>query len=114
MRTTEHCLGAREQRLFDAWLAGSWRYVRDEESDGYVWHRFEQCEAPRAPLAPREEEVVRGLVAGTSGKTLALELGVSASSIVAATRSALDKLGLRSRFDLIAVALLAEGVGAPQ
>jgi two-component system invasion response regulator UvrY len=60
--------------------------------------------APFKTLSRREAEVCRGLVRGEPLATIAERLGVGAKSVSTYRRRILDKLGLNSNADLIALA----------
>jgi PAS domain S-box-containing protein len=64
----------------------------------------ETTAASRA-LSPREREVVRRVALGESGPEIAAELGISYETVRTHVRNAMDKLGTRSRAQLVAKAL---------
>lgn len=64
--------------------------------------------AGRRPLSPREREVVRHVSMGSTGPEIAQELGITHETVRTHVRNAMDKLGARSRAQLVAKAL-AEG-----
>lgn len=63
---------------------------------------------PPRLLSPREREVVHLVSLGAAGPEIAEELGISHETVRTHVRNAMDKLGARSRAQLVAKAL-AEG-----
>lgn len=61
--------------------------------------------SPFMQLSAREQEVMRGLIAGLSARSIAAQLGVSDKSIATYRRRILDKLGVDSNAALIAMAV---------
>lgn len=59
----------------------------------------------RVRLAHREGSVLRGLLQGLGNKEIAAEINLSESSVKAILRGLFDKLGVRSRSQLVKVAL---------
>ena len=57
------------------------------------------------PLSEREEEVVRGIAWGRSNKEIAADLGLSIKTVESYKAGALDKLGLRTRGDIVRYAM---------
>jgi len=67
---------------------------------------FRRAEAARSgPLSAREREVVRRVALGDSGPEIAAELGIAHDTVRTHVRNAMDKLGARSRAQLVAKAL---------
>jgi DNA-binding NarL/FixJ family response regulator len=64
--------------------------------------------APRVALSEREEHVLRSIAWGLSNKEVAAKLGLSVKTVESYKASALQKLALRSRADILRYAL-AEG-----
>ncbi|WP_448567959.1 response regulator [Thermus sp.] len=58
-------------------------------------------EALEAPLSPREEEVLRLLAQGLSHKEVAERLGISEKTVATYRERGMEKLGLRSRSELL-------------
>lgn len=61
--------------------------------------------AARAPLTPRELEVVQLLAMGLSGSTIAEQLVISPETVRTHIRNAMEKRGARTRAHLIALAM---------
>jgi len=55
-------------------------------------------------LTPREREVLARLADGLDNRTIAKELGVEYSTVRGYVRSLIDKLGARSRVDVVSIA----------
>ncbi len=90
----------------EAWsalISGSWALVERVESDGK--RHYAIIETPRAKrllaLTPLEAEVVELSARGLTGKTVSYALGVSGSAVSHALASSAQKLGLRSRTELV-------------
>jgi len=60
---------------------------------------------PRAGLTGRERDVLRGVFAGLANKEIAAGLGLSESSVKAALQQLFGKTGVRTRGQLVRVAL---------
>ena len=58
----------------------------------------------RKSLTPRETDALRGVVQGLSNKEIAFELGISESSVKAALQQVFDKIGVRTRSQLVRIA----------
>lgn len=56
-------------------------------------------------LSPREQNVLRGVCEGLSNKEMAHSLGVSQSSIKATLQHLFDKMGVRTRGQLVRIAI---------
>lgn len=103
-------LGAVE--LWSGLVAGRWSMIDRCDTDGrryYVAHKNDpQAPEPRA-LSERERQVVAYAVQGHPNKLIAYELGISAATVSNHLRSAQQKLGLRSRTELVRVGRLLLG-----
>jgi len=62
-------------------------------------------EAEEEPLSPREEEVLRLLAQGLSHKEVAERLGISEKTVATYRERGMEKLGLRSRSELLRYAV---------
>jgi DNA-binding NarL/FixJ family response regulator len=60
-----------------------------------------QKEGEEAPLSPREEEVLRLLAQGLSHKEVAERLGISEKTVATYRERGMEKLGLKSRGELL-------------
>ena len=90
--------------LWNALVEGRWSIVESLERDGrrmLLASRNDPRVAALRCLSPREEAVVEHVAQGRSYKYIAAELGVSISAVLLGLRSALRKLGLRTRVELI-------------
>jgi DNA-binding NarL/FixJ family response regulator len=67
-------------------------------------HRAEQSESAR-PLTLRQREVLRGILDGLTNKEIASRLGSSESSIKASIQELFQKAGVRSRSQLVRIAI---------
>jgi two-component system, NarL family, response regulator NreC len=63
-------------------------------------------------LSAREDEVLRALVWGRSSKEVAAQLGLSTKTVESYKATAMEKLGLRSREDLVRYAVACGWLGA--
>jgi two-component system, NarL family, response regulator NreC len=63
--------------------------------------------APDRILSSREEEVLRGVAWGRSSKEVASQLGLSTKTVESYKATAFEKLGLRTREDLIRYAVVS-------
>jgi DNA-binding NarL/FixJ family response regulator len=61
--------------------------------------------AARSQLTPREQKVLRGVFEGLSNKEMAYEIGVSQSSVKATLQQLFDKMGVRTRSQLVRIAI---------
>ena len=103
---------ARERRLQDAqvlsvWrglLSGRWSVVDHIDTDGkhymLLFDNDPEAAGPRA-LTRRERQVATYAAQGHTNKAIAYELGLSVSTVATHLRSALAKLGLSHRTDLV-------------
>jgi DNA-binding NarL/FixJ family response regulator len=57
------------------------------------------------PLTDREHEVLRGVFEGLGNKEIAARLGVSESSVKASLQNLFQKTGVRTRSQLVRIAL---------
>ena len=60
---------------------------------------------PRPKLTPREIQVLRNILRGLANKEIGEQLGISESSVKAVLRALFQKLGARTRSQLVKVAL---------
>jgi DNA-binding CsgD family transcriptional regulator len=83
----------------------------DIDIDGarYLLVRLPLANAARAPLSPREQEIVRMVAQGHSNKIIADVLGISSWTVCTHLRRIFAKLGVGSRAAM--VARLLEGRG---
>jgi DNA-binding NarL/FixJ family response regulator len=82
-------------------LAGGTAFPRPRDADRGLGD-------PCAALSPRETEVLQGLVSGEQLAAMAARLGVGAKSISTYRRRILDKLGVQSNAELIALMVRRE------
>ncbi len=68
------------------------------------WLQGEAQNLPRA-FTEREDQVLRGVFEGLSNKEIAAKIGVSESSVKAALQQLFDKTGVRTRSQLVRIAL---------
>lgn len=61
--------------------------------------------APATPLTPRERQVLRGVLEGQTNRDIARNLGASVGSVKAALQQLFDKTGVRTRGQLVRVAI---------
>ena len=59
----------------------------------------------RGQLTPREQKVLRGVFEGLTNKEMAYEIGVSQSSVKATLQQLFDKMGVRTRSQLVRIAI---------
>jgi len=101
-------------RLFQAIrLVASGEVWVDQKVVHLLAERYPQFEArwPSA-LSEREQSVLRGVVDGLSNKKIGDEMGVSESTIKAAVQQLFRKAGVRTRSQLVRVALEAPRAAA--
>ncbi len=60
---------------------------------------------PRQSFTPREQDVLRGVFEGLSNKEIGTRLGISESSVKAAIQQLFEKAGVRTRSQLVRIAL---------
>jgi DNA-binding NarL/FixJ family response regulator len=67
----------------------------------------DQKTAPAAPspLTPREQQVLRSVFEGLTNKEIAYQIGVSLSSVKATLQSLFEKTGVRTRGQLVRIAI---------
>jgi len=91
-------------RLWRALVDGRWSLVDHFDSDG---RRFVlACKNARSDTAPRgltqrERQIVAYAAAGHSNKVIAYDMGISPGTVASILSSAMDKLGVRSRVELV-------------
>jgi len=56
-------------------------------------------------LTPREQKVLRGVFEGLTNKEMAYDIGVSQSSVKATLQQLFDKMGVRTRSQLVRIAI---------
>jgi DNA-binding NarL/FixJ family response regulator len=61
--------------------------------------------SPKEPLTAREQEVLRSVFEGLSNKEIAYRIGASQSSVKATLQSLFDKTGVRTRGQLVRIAI---------
>jgi DNA-binding CsgD family transcriptional regulator len=90
--------------IWEGLLRGRWSLVDHIDSDGahflLVIRNDPEAQAPRS-LSRREAQVASYAAMGHMNKEIAYELGLSLSTIASHLSHALDKLGLRSRTELV-------------
>jgi two-component system nitrate/nitrite response regulator NarL len=93
-------------------LARSIRHVMDGEASidqrllaGLMRTASEEEEPGRAALTDRERGVLRGVFEGQANKEIAAQLGISESSVKAALQQLFQKTGVRTRSQLVRIAL---------
>jgi DNA-binding NarL/FixJ family response regulator len=62
-------------------------------------------QAERSELTPREQKILRGVFEGLSNKEMAYQIGVSQSSVKATLQQLFDKMGVRTRSQLVRIAI---------
>jgi DNA-binding NarL/FixJ family response regulator len=89
------------QKLLEAirTVAGGGAWVKPKAVD--------QRAAPSAPspLTPREQQVLRSVFEGLTNKEIAYQIGVSLSSVKATLQSLFEKTGVRTRGQLVRIAI---------
>ena len=65
------------------------------------------CEARIAALSAREREVLDGLLAGGTNKTIARDLGISPRTVEAHRARIMERLGAQSLPELVQIAIAA-------
>jgi DNA-binding NarL/FixJ family response regulator len=65
----------------------------------------EPASAASGRLTPREQQVLRGVLEGMSNKEIAAKIGVSLSSVKATLQHLFEKAGVRTRGQLVRIAL---------
>jgi DNA-binding NarL/FixJ family response regulator len=82
-------------------------------AEGGVWNDQRTIGQPsnqsnarhRPGLTPREQEVLRGILEGLTNKDIAQHVGVSLSSVKASLQQLFDKTGVRTRSQLVRIAI---------
>lgn len=90
--------------LWTALVQGRWSLVEHFDTDGrrfLLVRRNDATAAEPRPLTPRERQVADLVRRGRSNKMVAYELGLAESTVSELLRSALRKLGLRHRVELV-------------
>ena len=59
----------------------------------------------KSELTPREQKVLRGVFEGLTNKEMAYQIGVSQSSVKATLQQLFDKMGVRTRSQLVRIAI---------
>lgn len=77
---------------------------------GHLWNVQETAAVARRPpadrgLTPRERQVLRGVLEGQSNREIAETIGASLSSVKASLQQLFDKTGVRTRSQLVRVAV---------
>ena len=113
VQTIEHARLRRERtseaalQVWTALVEGRWSLVERVDTDGQrhylAFENAPQAQAYRA-LTPAEATVLDQSVQGLSGKYIAYSTGLSSPRVSEYLTSAADKLGFRSRTDLLRVA----------
>ncbi|MBT2750035.1 response regulator transcription factor [Lysobacter sp. ISL-50] len=62
---------------------------------------WESPSSPLGPLSPREVDVLRLLLSGHSYKSISMHLGIKVNSVKTHRSRAFEKLGIRSRIELL-------------
>jgi len=60
---------------------------------------------PKEPLTPREKDVLRSVFEGLTNKEIAYKIGVSQSSVKATLQNLFEKTGVRTRGQLVRIAI---------
>jgi FixJ family two-component response regulator len=100
----------RLEQLLDA-LAAAQASIRETAERSQV---AELAAATIAALPPREREVLDGLLAGGTNKTIARNLGLSPRTVEAHRARIMERLGARSLPDLVQIAVAAGLQAMPQ
>ena len=77
----------------------------DTQRHGRVRRRYSRTPAERQALSAREQEIVHLVSLGKTGREIAEELHISHDTVRTHVRNAQEKLGARSRAQLVAIAL---------
>jgi two-component system response regulator FixJ len=81
---------------------------RQQESAGQAGAETAQIRARIDTLSPRERQVLEGLLAGHSNKTIAFDLGLSSRTVEVHRANVMSKMRADSLSDLVRMALLAK------
>ncbi len=90
--------------LWSAVVAGQWALIDRFDADGkryLVARRSASAAAARSPLSAREYQIAAMVAAGQSNKVISYELGLAASTVATHLSSAMHKLGVTSRVELV-------------
>ena len=90
--------------LWSAVVAGQWALIDRFDADGkryLVARRSSSAAAARSPLSAREYQIASMVGAGQSNKVISYELGLAASTVATHLSSAMHKLGVTSRVELV-------------
>ncbi|MEJ7731464.1 MAG: helix-turn-helix transcriptional regulator [Polyangiaceae bacterium] len=90
--------------LWSAVVAGQWALIDRFDADGkryLVARRSASAAAARSPLSAREYQIACMVAAGQSNKAISYELGLAASTVATHLSSAMQKLGVPSRVELV-------------
>jgi len=77
----------------------------DATRRGRFRRRYSRTPAERQALSAREQEIVHLVSLGKTGREIAAELHISHDTVRTHVRNAQEKLGARSRAQLVAIAL---------
>jgi DNA-binding CsgD family transcriptional regulator len=105
--------------LWRALVDGRWSLVERFDSDGkrmFVARRNDPSVRPASALNEKERKVVALLALGHSVKLCGYELGFAQSTVSGLARSAMDKMGVRSRAELAELpgAIIAASKASPR
>lgn len=113
-RTTERADAAELVEVWRALNGGRWSILDHFERDGrrYLLARpnAPKPAGPPRPLTEREAQVARHAALGHSNKLIAYELGLSPSTVATHLRSAMEKLGVTHRLELIRAVRARDGL----
>jgi DNA-binding CsgD family transcriptional regulator len=90
--------------LWSAVVAGQWALIDRFDADGkryLVARRSASVAAARSPLSAREYQIASMVAGGQSNKVISYELGLAASTVATHLSSAMHKLGVTSRVELV-------------
>jgi DNA-binding CsgD family transcriptional regulator len=90
--------------LWSAVVAGQWALIDRFDADGkryLVARRSASAAAMQSPLSAREYQIASMVAAGQSNKVISYELGLAASTVATHLSSAMSKLGVTSRVELV-------------
>ncbi len=82
---------------------GTWWEPKVPSATGASGESADQ--AGRSQLTPREQKVLRGVFEGLTNKEMAYQIGVSQSSIKGTLQQLFDKMGVRTRGQLVRIAI---------
>ncbi len=87
--------------IFSGILSGEWMIVSYFDQNGYRHLLIEKNSKPQLGLSKKEREVLKLVILGHSNKFIALDLGMSSSTVATHIKRTLEKLGLHSRSEII-------------